>query len=414
MTATEKHSGLTIIYAGESFPTEMRKAIFLAGPTPRRDKHGILTARSWRIPDAITILEELGYDGHVFLPEDRPGSATASDFDYHDNYAWETGALHRSDVIVFWVPRALKTMPAFTTNVEFGEWFKSGKVIYGAPKDPTVPDQDLPLPKNKYLEMKADEYRVPRFRSLRETLATAVSTVGAGALRKDAECEVPLPIWSSRPFRAWYENLKARGNTLKGVQIHWHRSSYTGRVVMGWVMDAKVWVASEKRIKTADTIISRLDISAVMLWKKDGRDILSSPVVLVKEFRSSARTPDGFIHELPSGATIKEGVSPQEGAREETHEETGIDFELSRFRDHGSRQLAGTFSAHHAHLFSVALTDREYERYLSQQGVMHGNPSESERCYIEIVPIRRIIDEKLVDWTTMGMILQVVADSSQT
>ena len=38
---------------------------------------------------------------------------------------------------MFWVPRVLPDMPAFTTNVEFGYWLHSGKVIYGRPDDAT-------------------------------------------------------------------------------------------------------------------------------------------------------------------------------------------------------------------------------------------------------------------------------------
>ena len=48
---------------------------------------------------------------------------------------WEREALTDATVIVFWIPRKLPEMPAFTTNVEFGYWLRSGKVIYGRPDD---------------------------------------------------------------------------------------------------------------------------------------------------------------------------------------------------------------------------------------------------------------------------------------
>lgn len=48
---------------------------------------------------------------------------------------WERIALTNATVILFWVPRKLPDMGAFTTNVEFGYWLHSGKVIYGRPND---------------------------------------------------------------------------------------------------------------------------------------------------------------------------------------------------------------------------------------------------------------------------------------
>ena len=48
---------------------------------------------------------------------------------------WEREALTKATVILFWVPRKLPDMAAFTTNVEFGYWLHSGKVIYGRPDD---------------------------------------------------------------------------------------------------------------------------------------------------------------------------------------------------------------------------------------------------------------------------------------
>ncbi|TLX16653.1 hypothetical protein [Rhizobium sp. MHM7A] len=56
-------------------------------------------------------------------------------------------------------------MPAFTTNVEFGDWVKSGKVILGAPADG---------PKMSYLRILAKKYNVPCFDTLDETLQAAV------------------------------------------------------------------------------------------------------------------------------------------------------------------------------------------------------------------------------------------------
>jgi len=54
--------------------------------------------------------------------------------DYDDQIEWEEAGLKAATCIMFWVPRDLKTMPAFTTNDEWGYWKESGKVVFGAPE----------------------------------------------------------------------------------------------------------------------------------------------------------------------------------------------------------------------------------------------------------------------------------------
>lgn len=101
-----------------------QKSIFLAGPTPREER-----VKTWR-KEACEILEKNGFDGVVYVPE-------YSTFRPLENYLnqveWEREALSNASIIVFWIPRELKDMPAFTTNVEFGYWIHSGKIIYGRP-----------------------------------------------------------------------------------------------------------------------------------------------------------------------------------------------------------------------------------------------------------------------------------------
>ena len=103
-----------------------RKSIFLAGPTPRND-----SVVSWR-KEFCKKLEEKGYDGLVYIPE---YSTQKPKTDYDDQVNWELEALAGATIIVFWIPRKLPEMPAFTTNVEFGYWLSSGKVLYGRPDD---------------------------------------------------------------------------------------------------------------------------------------------------------------------------------------------------------------------------------------------------------------------------------------
>lgn len=102
------------------------KSIFLAGPTPRKPEQ-----ISWR-KEACKILEENGFDGIVYIPE---YSSWKPKENYNDQAMWEREALTAATTILFWIPRSLPDMPAFTTNVEFGYWLHTGKVIYGRPEE---------------------------------------------------------------------------------------------------------------------------------------------------------------------------------------------------------------------------------------------------------------------------------------
>jgi len=111
------------------------KSIFLAGPTPRSSD-----VETWR-KEAIHILNDLGFDGIVYVPEFNNEDRT---FDLIKQVWWEREALFSSSVIVFWIPRS-DVLPGYTTNIEFGYWMAKdkGKVIYGRP------DNSI---KNNYLD----------------------------------------------------------------------------------------------------------------------------------------------------------------------------------------------------------------------------------------------------------------------
>lgn len=117
---------MRVIYSDEESPTEVvKKSIFLAGPTPRDAE-----TPSWR-HEALKILEDIGFDGTVFVPERQHNKI----YDYDTQVEWEWNCLHNSDVIVFWIPRELEKMPGFTTNVEFGFYLAEdvSLILYGRP-----------------------------------------------------------------------------------------------------------------------------------------------------------------------------------------------------------------------------------------------------------------------------------------
>ena len=134
-----------------------KKSIFIAGPTPR-DRN----VKSWRTT-ACEKLNELGFDGVVYVPE---YSSWKPKTDYVDQAMWEREALIEATVIMFWIPISLPDMPAFTTNVEFGYWLHSGKVIYGRPDDAT---------KIKYLDwLYKEDYNKSPINDLDELLKEAI------------------------------------------------------------------------------------------------------------------------------------------------------------------------------------------------------------------------------------------------
>lgn len=392
---------MQIIYTGDEVPTTITKSIFLAGPTPRNPTE----QDSWR-PEALKILEDKGYDGVVFVPEDAEGEFKK---EYDDQIEWEERYLNMADCILFWVPRDLTLdstdfpkMAAFTTNVEWGTWASSGKVVFGAPED---------ADKVSYLKHYAEKYNVPIGQTLTETLEHAMNMVSDGAERSEGEREVPLYIWNTDSFQSWYKAQTKASNRLDHARLHYNFRPRNKSFVFMWILKVDMYVAAEDRHKTNELVTARTDISSVLMYYiPDGADtVLDYEIVVVKEYRSPASTPDGFVTELPGGSSPKKGEDPGQTAAHEVEEETGFTISPKRLKSEGARQLAGTFSAHKSHLFSAELNKKEIDWFKSEKDVVHGNAEDSERTFIEVMPIHQLIFENRVDWSTLGMILSALA-----
>lgn len=271
---------MQIVHARQPFPRSFTRALFLAGPTPRSPD-----VPSWR-PRALELLAERGYDGAVFVPEDADGSPR---FDYLDQVEWEEAGLHLADAIVFWIPRDLDALPGFTTNVEWGVWHDSGKAVLGAPPG---------APKLAYLRRYARKLHVPQADTLAGALDAALQLAGEGVLREGGEREVPLFIWREPAFQQWYAAQRGAGHRLDGARLHWHFRSGPGRHLFCWALQVKVFIPGEGRHKGGEVILSRPDVSSVLAYRPAAR-VADCEIVLVREFRSNAATPDGFVHELP-------------------------------------------------------------------------------------------------------------------
>ena len=134
-----------------------QRSIFLAGPTPRSE-----TVPSWR-PAAVKLLEEWGFGGDVLAPEPFVGI-------FDDQVSWEFHALENCGRICFWVPRDMEHLPGFTTNVEFGRYVASERILYGRPSG---------APKTRYLDWMYTRLtdRQP-YEHLDEMLKEAISECG--------------------------------------------------------------------------------------------------------------------------------------------------------------------------------------------------------------------------------------------
>jgi hypothetical protein len=138
---------MDVVFALEpirKFSEEPDVPIFLVGPTPRRRD-----IKSWR-PEALEILEKAGFGGTIYVPEDRTGEYR---HDYNFQVEWEHKALEhcrKHGAIIAWVPRDLRDMPAFTTNVEFGLYVTSPCFFYGRPNH---------AEKNRYLDWAYQKFR---------------------------------------------------------------------------------------------------------------------------------------------------------------------------------------------------------------------------------------------------------------
>jgi hypothetical protein len=146
---------MKLIYA-QSYIEPEGKVIFLAGPTPRSSD-----VKSWR-PEAIEIFKSLGFSGTLCIPEFEVYENNTF-FEYSNQIEWEQHFLDLADVILFWVPRELDTMPAFTTNVEFGYWLAKNpsKVVFGSPNWAV---------KNDYLKYMAVKHGIPVRDTLNDTI----------------------------------------------------------------------------------------------------------------------------------------------------------------------------------------------------------------------------------------------------
>ena len=151
---------MNIIYSDQNIVVDARlktHSIFLAGPTPSDTQ-----TKSWR-PEAVDILNKLNYKGVILYPE---RTVKQEHINYDDQVEWEHKGLTECTHILFWVPRNMDTLPAFTTNIEFGRFAHYRQTFYGRPDT---------APKNRYLDWYYKKVNTkPIYNNLEELLKATI------------------------------------------------------------------------------------------------------------------------------------------------------------------------------------------------------------------------------------------------
>jgi len=375
------------VYPGQQAPGSWDGCILIHASAPWAAGAIALLRRQWTGEGRLVVF--------AAGPRDQTGDDQAGD-DPARLARWHDFAFAAADVVLRWWPDELQ---ARSVPGSLAACRDDQRVVHGAPPD---------APYRRYLLEYADRHALSAAATPADMARAALAKIGPGARRTGGEREVPLPVWQADSFQRWYSAQVSAGNTLLGARQVWTFSTGPGRgLLIYWALQARVRIRAEDRVKSNEVVISRPDISVMALYRR-GRTADDTAVVLVREFRSPAATPDGFVHELPGGSGDS-GADARDQAAAETAEETGLTIDIRRIRAHGSRQVAATVSAHRAHLFSAEITEDELARLRAPQRTPHG-AGETERTWPEVTTFAEIRTNRLVDWATLGMIAEALLD----
>lgn len=386
-----------IVFSDQAIPTIITKSIFLAGPSPRTQD-----VLDWR-HEALSYFEKNGFNGTIFIPVPKDrfyGKEDSPDWTYDNQVEWECNARSVSDIILFWLPRKIDYsrkdlgMPAFTTNIEFGEDLHSGKIMYGRPVE---------AEKCRYLDKRIVEINEVVYDKLDNLIVACIDKLGEGSLRQDGEVYVPLFVWNSDQFQSWYQQLKENGNKLIHSKLM-HHVKFSNGQLFSFIIWVNIWVEAEQRFKDTEFVFSRKDISSILPYYKENNETF---VVVVKEFRSPVRNESGVVYELPGGSALTIGMSQQQTAQHELEEETGIYIkDINRLVFVTNKQMCATLSSHQGYLYKVELTQEEFNivKKNVEDKKQFGVKEDTEVIYLDIIPVSKIMNYPL-DFAMLGMIL---------
>ncbi|MEC4570242.1 nucleoside 2-deoxyribosyltransferase domain-containing protein [Streptomyces virginiae] len=218
-------SEVEVVHVGQEAPDSWAAAVYLCGPTPTDPAEP-----SWR-PGAVDALRSAWCGGGrlvVFVPEPVPGGGYPA---YGEQIAWEEDAMRRSDVILFWIPRDMATLPGLVSNIKWGSWCDSGRAVLGAPPE---------AERMAYLLHFADALGVPVERTPTGAAEAAMRAVGPGHARSGGERSVPLTVWRTAPFRTWYAARREAGDRLLDARVEWYAPAAGPDGAAAWLLTVTV------------------------------------------------------------------------------------------------------------------------------------------------------------------------------
>ena len=424
-----------VVAAPEPLPPAFAASVYLAAPAPVPAPVQSPGGGRAFFQQAIAHLTQAGFDGVVYVPDDRgpegrgaderegrPAEAASDKTERPDKTerterperaerieSWSLEALRHSDAVLFWIDGESARDAAIAEL--WGQVQRSSRAVVIAPAgqsgDPGVA---------AYLRT-AGRLRVPVARSVAEGVQLVLGIVRPGALRRLGERAVPLLLWRSPGFQSWYRALRRAGHRLDDAQLEWsYRSRAAGRPPLLWALRPRVLVSGERRHKSGEVVIGRTDVSATVLYHLPAQaDPLDALVVLVREFRSAVRNETGFGWNLPGGSAASASEreqDPRATARQEVLEETGLPLDANQLEEvpAGDRQAASTLSCHHVFLYRASLSDTQLHamRHAEQLGKSHGaNPG--ERCFVSLRSVRALLADGSLDWAQLGMVMRALA-----
>lgn len=280
----------------EQLASDMNNSIFLAGPCPRKDY-----SDDWR-NEALRILEELGFEGNVITPTNDRFQ------ELRDNYGndalvqqtrWEYEAMKKASAIVFWVDRHIdRGFPAFTTNIEFGDWYDREGTYFGFPEG---------ADKNEYLKVRLDMVGKPYYTELKDVLKAAVDALNRPGQRfftSDTHfSQERTRELSRRPFPNLYEmDLEMISNWNKAVTMNdtvYHAGDFGDIETMRDILSCLNYKTLVLVLGNYDRkIVSEIENELSML----GRDVVISSV---ESFEEDGKTYY-VVHEPDEGSSVPE------------------------------------------------------------------------------------------------------------
>ncbi|HND08902.1 MAG TPA: NUDIX domain-containing protein [Pseudomonadota bacterium] len=348
----------------------------------------------------VRTLEQAGWDGVVYLPTVNL-SSVADSGKRSELVRWRDEALRHSDGVLIWLGDGGKDDPWLFEL--WGAWQRSSRVVLGVPRDQPVPDS-------------ASRLHIPIARSPVDAVEQALQMLRPGQQRRGGERTVPLLLWRSPGFAAWYQAQRKAGHRLEDAQLEWsYRSRAAGRPPLLWALRPRVFVVGERRHKSGEVVIGRTDVSASVLFSpaKSG-NIFDAKVVLVREYRSAVRNRLGFGLMLPGGSAAmasERNTDPRQTAQREVAEETGLQIDPAQFEpvEAGDRQVAASLASYHCHLFRVTLRSDQLQALEATAASGKSNGANiGERCYVTVKTVRELLDSSDLDWSQLGMVLHAL------